>query len=81
MAHQQQSNRLVNMRSKQQYTVSKFLLWLTVGLVCSMEYVGAQEPHEVSWRAEVSAPAFPSGFGPCVCIDQGHNNYHTAEGR
>ncbi len=81
MAHQRRSNRLVNMRSKQPYTVIIFLLWLAVGLVCFVEYVGAQEPHELSWRAEVSAPAFPSGLGPCVCIDQGHNNYHTAEGR
>ena len=69
------------MWSKQPYTVSRFLLWLAVGLVCFVAYVGAQEPHELSWRAEVSAPAFPGDVGPLVCIDQGHNNYHTAEGR
>ncbi len=68
------------MRSKQLYTVRRFLLLLAVGLVCFVEYVGAQEPNELSWRAEVSAPAFPYGLGPRVCIDQGHNNYHTAEG-
>ena len=36
------------------------------------------ESNELSWRAEVSAPAFPSGLGDRVCIDQGHNNRHTA---
>ena len=81
MANQQRSNRLVNMRSKQPYTTSRFLLWLAVGLVCFVEYVGAQEPPELSWRAEVAAPSFPSGLGPRVCIDQDHNNFHTAEGQ
>ncbi len=38
------------------------------------------ESNELSWRAEVSDPAFPSGLGDRVCVDEGHNNFHTAEG-
>ena len=72
---------LINMWSRQLYTVIIFLLWFALGLVCFVENVGAQELDELLWSAEVSDPAFPSGLGPCVCIDQGHNNYHTAEGR
>jgi len=65
----------------QPYAVSGFLLLLAVGLACFAEDAEAQEPLGLSWRAEVSAPAFPRGLGPRVCIDQGHNNYHTAGGR
>ena len=26
-------------------------------------------------------PAFAPGAGPLVCVDEAHNNYHTANGR
>jgi hypothetical protein len=33
-----------------------------------------------SFQPILTDPAFPEGTGPVVCIDEAHNNFHTAEG-
>jgi hypothetical protein len=33
-----------------------------------------------SFRPILELPRFPEGSGPVVCIDEAHNNFHTAEG-
>ncbi|MFK8042618.1 hypothetical protein [Congregibacter sp.] len=44
---------------------------------------GVQQPQVVdsSFVIEAAAPAYPSGEGPIVLIDEGHYNFHTADGR
>ena len=41
----------------------------------------AQQSSDDQFRFENSAPAFAMDSGPTVCIDGGHFNFHTAEGR
>ena len=41
---------------------------------------GAQQVPDSSFRWANARPAFPSGTGPAVCIDEGHHNFHTADG-
>ena len=40
-----------------------------------------QQERDPDFSFEVSDPAFGPGQGPLVCIDEGHNNVHTATGR
>jgi hypothetical protein len=37
----------------------------------------AQQLPDRDYRPPVSAPAWPAGQGPRVCVDEGHNNFHT----
>ena len=41
----------------------------------------AQQVSDDSFRFLNAQPAFASGEGPRVCIDEGHHNFHTANGR
>ncbi len=41
----------------------------------------AQQVRDTSFRFENANPAFPVGTGPLVCIDEAHDNFHTADGR
>ncbi len=41
----------------------------------------AQQVRDTSFRFENTDPAFPAAAGPLVCIDEAHNNFHTADGR
>jgi len=40
-----------------------------------------QQMGDPDFSAKVDNPAYPSGKGPVVLIDEGHNNFHTAKGR
>ena len=44
---------------------------------------GQEEPQkaDVDYQPNIDDPVFASGTGPVVLIDEGHNNYHTIEGR
>ena len=42
---------------------------------------GAQQVPDPNFRFENANPAYHAGKGPVVCIDEGHNNFHTAGGR
>jgi hypothetical protein len=43
--------------------------------------VHGQQAADTSYRPTVAAPAYPQGGGPLVLIDEGHHEFHTAEGR
>ncbi len=43
--------------------------------------VSAQQVADSDFKFANPAPAFAEGQGPVVCIDEAHNNFHTAGGR
>jgi hypothetical protein len=55
-------------------------LVLLAGL-CIFAEAAAQQTGDTSFRFENPDPAFAPGEGPRVCIDKGHYNFHTADGR
>jgi hypothetical protein len=40
-----------------------------------------QQVADTSWHPHVVRPAFPSGDGPVVYVDEAHHDFHTATGR
>lgn len=49
-------------------------------LVCSLP-AHAQQVADTDYRFQVGNPMYSPSQGSRVCIDSGHHNYHTAEGR
>ena len=43
--------------------------------------VSGQQVSDDEFRFRNPDPSFESGRGPSVCIDEGHFNFHTADGR
>jgi hypothetical protein len=43
--------------------------------------VEAQQIADASYLPVISNPAYSSGAGPVVFIDEGHHNFHTKDGR
>ncbi|MCU0635590.1 MAG: DUF4350 domain-containing protein [Gemmatimonadaceae bacterium] len=43
--------------------------------------LAAQQVPDRAFMPSVTAPAWPAGDGPAVCLDEGHHNFHTLEGR
>ena len=41
----------------------------------------AQQVADTLFRPAVGEPAYPSGAGPVIAVDEGHRNFHTADGR
>jgi hypothetical protein len=41
----------------------------------------AQQIADTLFKPNVGSPAYPAGGGPTVLIDEGHQNFHTMEGR
>ena len=41
----------------------------------------AQQVADTTYNPEIIHPEYPVGKGPVVLIDEGHNNFHTANGR
>ena len=52
-----------------------------VVLMLAASSTAAQQVRDTSFRFENTNPAFPAAAGPVVCIDEAHNNFHTADGR
>ncbi len=50
-------------------------------VVCSSGMVRGQQINDPNFKFANPKPAFEAGQGPAVCLDEAHNNYHTAEGR
>lgn len=61
------------------YASSAFTL-LIVSVILSSPLM-AQQVADTLFKPNVSAPAFKAGAGPTVLIDEGHNNFHTMNGR
>lgn len=60
------------------------ILLLAVGfaaLLTTPAFGEAQQVSDDAFEFANSDPAFALGQGPRVCIDEGHHNFHTADGR
>ncbi|KAA3639073.1 MAG: DUF4350 domain-containing protein [Bacteroidetes bacterium] len=62
-----------------QKTMPKIILLLTCLFVAST--VNSQQVADTSYNPVIHDPAYSSGNGPVVFIDEGHNNFHTKDGR
>lgn len=51
-----------------------------IGLLCA-SLANAQQVADTLFRPEVGDPAFGPDAGPVLAIDEGHRNFHTADGR
>ena len=53
--------------------------------VCFLLFFGynsiAQQVPDLNYDPTIENPAYPTGNGPVVFIDEGHNNFHTKDGR
>ena len=55
---------------------------LTVCLLLLFGYNSiAQQVPDLNYDPSIENPAYPTGNGPVVFIDEGHNNFHTKDGR
>jgi hypothetical protein len=50
-------------------------------LLLSVATLEAQQVPDSSFTFPNPNPAFPVGTGPVVCVDAGHHNFHTLDGR
>jgi hypothetical protein len=41
----------------------------------------AQQAADREYRPAISSPAYATGKGPVVCLDEAHDNFHTLDGR
>jgi len=57
------------------------LLAVAAGAVLSAGCATVGQHGDTSFVPQVTEPAYPAGDGPVVCIDEGHRNFHTMEGR
>jgi uncharacterized protein (DUF2249 family) len=59
------------------------LLMLSVTLTIGLLFlsVTAQQVADTSFKPPIPKPAYPSGRGPVVMLDEAHFNFHTADGR
>lgn len=61
--------------------MSKRILFTVVVLLMSTGIVSAQQEADPKYKPPLSRPAYKTGKGPRVAIDEAHHNFHTAEGR
>ena len=54
---------------------------VAIFVLATVGSVGAQQVPNTSFRFSNPSPAFEMGSGPSVCVDGGHHNFHTLEGR
>ena len=58
----------------QKYLVIAFLATIYV-------QISAQQVADTNFNPVILKPEYPRGKGPVVAIDEGHNNFHTVDGR
>lgn len=61
--------------------MSKRILFPVIVLVVHTGIVSAQQAPDLKYKPPLPRPAYESGKGPHVAIDEAHHNFHTAEGR
>jgi uncharacterized protein (DUF2249 family) len=58
---------------------------LILSLILTVSLIGhaarAQQVADISFKPPIPKPAYPSGRGPVVMLDEAHFNFHTADGR
>jgi hypothetical protein len=55
--------------------------WLPILIAACGSTVDAQQLADREYRPPVDDPAYATGAGPHVCIDEAHFNFHTMDGR
>jgi hypothetical protein len=50
-------------------------------VLCAVVPARAQQVADSAFRPEIRRPAFAAGGGPALCLDEGHHNFHTLDGR
>jgi len=61
--------------------MSTRILFTVIVLLTSTGIVSAQQEADLKYKPPLPRPAYESGKGPRVAIDEAHHNFHTAEGR
>ena len=61
--------------------MSKRILFTVIVLLMATGIVSAQQVPDLKYKPPLPRPAYESGKGPRVAIDEAHHNFHTAEGR
>ena len=55
---------------------------LSAGMVVAFTLpASAQQVPDRSFAPSITSPEYPTGKGPVVCLDEGHFNFHTLDGR
>ena len=57
------------------------LLVLPCAMLVGWAPVTGQQVADTAFRPPIGRPAFASGSGPLVLLDEAHHNFHTADGR
>lgn len=57
----------------------KYLVISFLGLICTN--ISAQQIADTTFNPVIAKPEYAFGKGTVVAVDEGHNNFHTAEGR
>ncbi len=50
-------------------------------ILCTCQTLQAQQVADTAFRFANPEPIYAAGNGPLVCVDGGHNNFHTIDGR
>jgi hypothetical protein len=61
--------------------MNKEMLFSGIVLLAAASIVPAQQAPDLEYQPPLPRPAYESGKGPRVAIDEAHHNYHTATGR
>jgi hypothetical protein len=61
--------------------MNKELLFSGIVLLAVASIAPAQQVSDLEYKPPLPQPAYESGQGPRVAIDEAHHNYHTAAGR
>jgi hypothetical protein len=61
--------------------VKRYALAVLTLLLLLAPHAFAQQVPDPNFKFANAEPAFAAGKGPVVCIDEAHNNFHTAGGR
>jgi hypothetical protein len=57
----------------------RYILICFLGLICANLF--SQQVADTTFNPLIPSPEYSRGKGPVVLIDEGHNNFHTADGR
>src|SRR5690349_4366092 len=61
--------------------MSRRIPFSLIALLMTPCVVSAQQEADLKYKPHLPRPAYESGKGPRVAIDEAHYNFHTAEGR
>lgn len=61
--------------------MSTRILFTGIALLLASGFVAAQQEPDLKYKPPLPRPAYESGKGPRLSIDEAHYNFHTSEGR